>query len=58
MGLSKMLYGLTGSGKFNMAIPKPEEPISKLLDNMGTIVQQLYINICFRGPATQWQVVQ
>jgi len=52
MGLSKMLYDQTGSAKSNMAAFKPDVPISKLVDKMGTKVQRQCI--CFRGPATQW----
>jgi len=42
-----MLYNLTGSKKSNMAAFKPEVPISKLVNKIGTKVQRLYT--CFRG---------
>jgi len=35
-----------------MAAFKPEVPISKLVDKLGTKFQ--WQCICFRGPATQW----
>jgi len=38
--------------KSNMAAFKPEVPISKLVDKIGTNVQ--WLCKCFRGPATQW----
>jgi len=39
-----MLYNLTGSNKSNMAAFKPEVPISKLVDKIGTKSND-YINI-------------
>jgi len=36
MGLTKMLYDQIGSEKSNMAAFKPEVPISKLVDKIGT----------------------
>jgi len=53
MGLTKMLYDQTESEKSNMAAFKPEEPISKLVDKIGTKVQRLYIYTFLRSPATQ-----
>jgi len=52
MGLTKMLYDQTRSEKSNMATFKPEEPVFKLVEKIGTKVQRLCI--CFRSPATQW----
>jgi len=42
--LSKMLYDTTGSEKFNIVLFKPEVPISKLVEKIGTTVQRLYIH--------------
>ena len=41
MGLSGMLYDLTGSGKSNMAASIPEVPISKLVDKIETKLQRI-----------------
>jgi len=45
MILTKMLYNLTGSKKSNMVAFKPEVPISKILDKIGTKIQRLNIYI-------------
>ena len=44
MGLSGMLYNLTGSGKSNMAASIPEVPIFVLVDKIGTTLQDLVGN--------------